>query len=504
MNLFSFIENSAEKYPHKTALICEERRTSYSQLKNRSERLASSLYKLGIKKGMKAGILLHNSTEYVEIVFALMKLGAVGVPLNIRLTKAEIKEQAGHADVSILFYERGLREKAPFDLLSIKHFVDTRQDSCKRNISYESLFETAESCDVSETVMENDESFIIYTAGTTAFPKGVLLTHGSQIANTKNYSAAYKMLSDDVEIAPTPLFHSSTMGRIFTYVYNGATFLLSEKFDAEKTLKIIEREKVTSITQSPTMYHMMREVFEKSDYDTRSVKRAVTGASAMRPQTKIELKKLFPCASFYDLYGVTEASPGISILCHSDFTKKAGSVGKPMGSVEIKIGSIDVVGEILCRGPNVMKGYYKDPETTKAAIKDGWFHTGDMGRIDEDGFLYIEGRKKEIIISGGINVYPAEIENIIISCPGVQDVSVIGVPDDKWGEKIVAAIVLAGDEMFNEEAFKKYCKERLADFKCPREVFIVKVLPRNAAQKVLKNELQVLYLREVKGSECGI
>jgi len=175
-----------------------------------------------------------------------------------------------------------------------------------------------------------------------------------------------------------------------------------------------------------------------------------------------------------------------------------------MDCVEIKIDSIDVVGEILCRGPNVMKGYYKDPETTKAAIRDGWFHTGDMGRIDEDGFLYIEGRKKEIIISGGINVYPVEIENIIISCPGVQDVSVIGVPDDKWGEKIVAAIVLTGDEMFSEEAFQKYCKDRLADFKCPREVFIVKVIPRNAAQKVLKNELQVLYLREVKGSECGI
>ena len=501
MNLFNFLKNSSEKYPDKTALVCEEKRITYFQLKNRAEKLASSLYELGVRKGMKAGILLYNSVEYIEIIFALMKLGAVGVPLNIRLTKAEIKEQAGHADVSILFYESGLRGKAPFDLLSIKHFVDTRQDSCKRNISYESLFETAESCDVSETVMENDESFIIYTAGTTAFPKGVLLTHGSQVANTKNYSAAYKMLSDDVEIAPTPLFHSSTLGRIFTYVYNGAKFLLCRKFDAEKTLKIIEREKVTSITQSPTMYHMMSEVFEKSDYDTRSVKRAVTGASAMRPQTKIELKKIFPCASFYDLYGVTEASPGISILGPADFMGKSCCVGRSMKSVEIKMSE---TGEILCRGPNVMKGYYKEPEATKAAIRDGWFHTGDMGRIDEDGFLYIEGRKKELIISGGINVYPAEIENIIISCPGVQDVSVIGVPDDKWGEKIVAAIVLTGDEMFCEEAFQKYCKDRLADFKCPREVFMVKVIPRNAAQKVLKNELQVLYLREVRKRECGI
>jgi acyl-CoA synthetase (AMP-forming)/AMP-acid ligase II len=301
------------------------------------------------------------------------------------------------------------------------------------------------------------------------------------------------MLSDDIEIAPTPLFHSSTLGRIFTYVYNGTKFLICRKFDAEKTFKIIENEKVTSITQSPTMYHMMYEVFEKSDYDTKSVKRAVTGASVMRPDTKIELQKLFPCASFYDLYGATEASPGISILCHSDFTKKAGSVGKPMDSVEIKIDSIAGVGEILCRGKNIMKGYYKDSKATEEALKHGWFHTGDMGKIDEDGFLFIEGRKKEIIITGGINVYPAEIENVIITYPGVKDVSVIGVPDQKWGEKIVSVIVPAPDVIFSKESLKVFCKEQLADFKCPREFFLVKELPRNAAQKVMKNELQVLY-----------
>jgi acyl-CoA synthetase (AMP-forming)/AMP-acid ligase II len=504
MNLFSFLENSAEKYPDKTALICEEKRITFLQLKKRSERLASSLLRLGIKKGMKVGILLYNSVEYVEIIFALMKLGAVGVPLNIRLTKEEIAKQAEHADVSILFYEEELKQKAPLDLSSITDFIFIGSGESGKSISYEFLLNAAESHDISEAVIKEDESFIIYTAGTTASPKGVVLTHSSQMANTKNYSAAYNMTRDDIELAPTPLFHCSTLGRIFTYVYNGVTFILCRKFDAETAFKIIEREKVTSITQAPTLYHMMVEAFKKTAFDTTSVKRAVTGAAAMRPEGVKELEGLFPCALLYDLYGATEASPGISILCRSDFTKKAGSVGKPMDSVEIKIDSIDVVGEILCRGPNVMKGYYKDPETTKAAIRDGWFHTGDMGRIDEDGFLYIEGRKKEIIISGGINVYPAEIENIIISCPGVQDVSVIGVPDDKWGEKIVAAIVLTGDEMFSEEAFQKYCKDRLADFKCPREVFIVKVIPRNAAQKVLKNELQVLYLREVKGSECGI
>lgn len=498
MNLFDFLKNSAEKYQDKTALVCEEKRITYFQLKNRAEKLASSLYELGIRKGMKAGILLYNSVEYIEIIFALMKLGAVGVPLNVRLTKTEIKELAGHSDVSILFFERELAEKTPFDLSFIKHFVVINSDSCNKNISYESLFETAEGYDVSEIVIEEDESFIIYTAGTTANPKGVVLTHGNQIANTHNYSKALNMSEADIEFAPTPLFHCSTLGRVFTYVSNGMTFLLCRKFDPKSALEIIEREKITSVTQAPTLYQMLVEVHKETVYDTGSVKRVVTGASSMSLEGKKELKLIFSKASCYDLYGATEASPGISILCPSDFNKKLGSVGKPMDSVEVKIDAEEGIGEILCRGPNIMKGYYKDPKATEEALKRGWFHTGDMGRIDEDGFLFIEGRKKEIIISGGINVYPAEIENVIISHPQVNDVSVIGVSDQKWGEKIVAAIVPAPDVIFSEESLKVFCKERLADFKCPREFFIVMELPRNAAQKIMKSELQVLYQKEMK------
>jgi len=467
------------------------------QLKERAERLASSLLKLGIKKEMKVGILLYNSVEYVEIIFALMKLGAVGVPLNIRLTKEEIKKQVVHADVSLLFYDSEIKEKAPFYLSSITDYVFIGAYRGEKSISYESLLGAAESCSGSYDISGEDESFIIYTAGTTASPKGVVLTHGSQIANTKNYSSAYNLSCEDIELAPTPLFHCSTLGRIFTYVYNGVTFILCRKFEAETALKIIDREKVTSITQAPTLYHMMAEVLKKTAYDTKSVKRAVTGASVMLPAAKKELKTLFPCALFHDLYGATEASPGITILGPSDFMEKTGSVGKPMDSVEIKIDSMDGVGEILCRGLNIMKGYYEDPEASGETLKNGWLHTGDMGRVDEDGFLYIEGRKKDVIISGGINVYPAEIENVIISCPRVSDVSVIGVPDEKWGEKIVAVIVSDGEGILSEESIRSYCKDRLADFKRPREIFFVKALPRNAAQKVLKNELQVLYLKEV-------
>ncbi len=498
MNLFSFLENSAEKYPDKTALICEEKRITFSQLKERAERLAFSLLELGIKKGMKAGILLYNSVEYVEIVFALMKLGAVGVPINVRLTKDEIEKQAGHADISILFYEEEHKQKITFDLSKITEYVLVGAEGSEKSISYESLLNSAEGFGAFDDIGEEDESFIIYTAGTTASPKGVVLTHGSQIANTKNYSSAYNMLRDDIELAPTPLFHCSTLGRIFTYIYNGVTFIICRKFDTETALEIIEKEKVTSITQAPTLYQMMAEASKKKGSDIRSVRRAVTGASAMLPEAKKALMVLFPGALFYDLYGATEASPGISILGPSDFMEKTASVGKPMDSVEIKIDSRDGIGEIMCRGQNVMKGYYKDPEASAEVLKNGWLHTGDMGRIDEDGFLFIEGRKKDVIISGGINVYPVEIENVIMTYPKVNDVSVFGVSDEKWGEKIVASIVLTGDSVFSEESFRSFCKDRLADFKCPRDVLFVSELPRNAAQKVLKKELQVLYQKGKK------
>lgn len=502
MNLFDFLKNSAKKYPDKTALICEEKRISFSRLKERSERLAAALQRLGLKKGIRAGILLYNSAEYVEILFALMKIGAVGVPLNVRLMPTEIKKMCRHADVEFLFFEKALADKVPPGITSLRRAVRLDGTGGKNAVLYESLFEDVADESAASPVRETDISFIVYTAGTTADPKGVVLTHGSQMANTENYSAAYGPAPEDIELAPTPLFHSSTLGRVFTYVHCGMTFILCRSFVPEEALAIIEREKVTALTQAPTLYQMMITAGEKTRHDLKSVKRAVTGASAVPVQVKRGLKTLFPNAAFYDLYGMTEASPGISILGPEYFMEKTGCVGRPMKRVRIRIEGNAGVGEIICRGPNVMKEYYKDPGATAAALENGWLHTGDMGKIGEDGLLYIVGRKKDMIITGGENVYPAEVENVIREYPAVADVAVIGVPDDRWGEKIVAAVVIENAVEFREEAFGLFCRERLADFKCPKAVFRVKMLPRNAAQKVLKNVLVMLYLKE-KGQPNG-
>jgi len=496
MNLQTFLTKAAAAHPEKTAVVCDGERISYGMLQRRAQKLAAALYQLGVRKSAPAGILLNNSIEYVEILFALMRLGAVGVPLNTRLTAAEIRATAEHAGMAVLFYGADLEDKAPLAGSCLKTAV-ILGGRASDAVAYESLFEAPSAALPDQHVAEQDHSFILYTAGTTGMPKGVVLTHGSQLCNTRNYVAGCHMAPDDIELAPTPLFHASTLGRVFTYVCRGMTFILLKKFDPEACFSLIQAEQVTSLTQAPTMYRMMLEAAGRRTWDTRTVRRAVTGASAITAAAKHDLKELFPKAGFFDVYGLTEASPGVSVLGPADFFRKIDTVGKPMLSVEVSITGDDGTGlpagregEICCRGPNIMKGYHKDPGATAAALTGGWLHTGDRGLLDDEGFLSIAGRNKELIISGGVNIYPGEIEAVLLQHPAVYDAAAFGVPDDTWGEKTVAAVVLRQGAACSQGELIGFCRERLAGFKCPRAVLFVSVLPRNAAQKVLKQEMQ--------------
>jgi len=502
LNLGHFLDRAAEKHPQKPAVICDGKKVTYGELKTRTEALAASLYRLGITKGTRVGIISCNSIYYIEIIFALMKLGAVCVPFNYRLTAVEIKELAEHSDITTLFYEELLHEKVPFTIPAIKNYITigNRKEKTSDTILYDILVAHDAMEYPSIEINETDESFVIYTAGTTGRPKGVVLTHGNNISNTENYTSALGMVSHNIELAPTQLFHSSTLGRIFTYVCNCMTFIICSNFDAEACLDIIQHEKVTSLTQAPTMYTMMLNSIKSGTWDTRSVKRAVTGASPITPKTREGLKELFPQAAFFDIYGLTEASPGVTVLDASDFFSKTVSVGKPMKNVRTVIADENGnplpagrIGEILCHGPNIMKGYYKDPDQTAAAVSNGWLHTGDMGKMDEDGFLYITGRKKEIIISGGTNIFPGEIEKVLLMHPAVDDAAVIGVADDIWGEKVAAVVILKWQKQCTQESLMNFCRQHLAGYKCPRVIFFAETLPRNAAQKIMKNKLQMIY-----------
>jgi acyl-CoA synthetase (AMP-forming)/AMP-acid ligase II len=500
MNLAHFLDLAAARYPEKRAVICEGNTITYGDLKRRADELSAALMGLGVTKGAPVAILSANSIEYVEILFALMKIGAVAVPLNHRLTKKELHVLLEHSGATVLFCEAALLELVTPAARELEQVIAINGKHPSASAAYEELFQTALCADEAAAIAENDPAAIIYTAGTTDEPKGVLLTHGSLIWNTLNYSAALDYSPQDIELAPTPLFHASTFGRIFTYVFNAMTAIMVRKFSPDECLAIIEQEQVTSITQAPTMYRMMLDVWSEGRWDTGSVQRAVTGAAPMNAGTKTSLKKIFPRAGFFDLYGLTEASPGVAILTPADFYRKAESVGRPMLSVEVRAAGADgeplppcQVGEILCRGPNIMQGYYKAPQATARVLRNGWLHTGDAGWIDEDSFIYLVGRNKDIIISGGVNIYPDEVEAVLMKHPAVKEAAVIGVEDALWGEKVVAVVVPAKNASCTAQLLMDFCRKRLAGFKCPRVVTFTPELPRNAAQKIMKQELKKYY-----------
>lgn len=500
MNLFQFLDLAAARYPEKTAVICGANRCTFSALKRRADHLAASLLHLEIAKGAPVAILSANSIAYVEIICALMKIGAVGVPLNYRLTKNEIRRLLEHSAAKALFCETDLQDLITPPPENLKFIISLGGTQGCAGISYDRLFTQPAAANSFPAVNEHDPSVILYTAGTTGEPKGVVLTHGNQIWNTLNYTAALAMTPDDIELAPTPLFHASTLGRVFTYLFNGVTFILCKNFNPADCLSIIARERVTAITQVPTMYQMMQDVFKDGMWDTSSLRRVVSGASFLPATLKQRLKILFPHAGFYNLYGLTEGGPGISILTPKDFYQAIDSVGKPMLSGEVKIADGNdhslapgQVGEMLCRGPNIMRGYFNDPAATDKALGGGWLHTGDMGWLDEAGFLYIAGRKKDLIISGGNNIYPLEVEEVLHQHPAVKEAAVIGVEDQLWGEKVSAAVVLGQNKACTAQQLMEFCRERLAAFKCPRAVIFTSELPRNAAQKIMKEEIRKLF-----------
>lgn len=486
MNLATLLERSAARAPEKTALVCEGRRISYRELHVMAQSLAASCCRHGLGRGSRVAVLGRNSIEYVAALFGLMEIGAVCIPLNTRLTGYELSGLLEHCRPSALLYDRA-SEKKLSEIAELPSVTRNLEANIGPRKTLTALTATAD---------WGDPAVILYTAGTTGAPKGVVLTHGNLLWNTINYTAAYRMHPSDIELAPTPLFHTSTLGRVFTYVFNTVTFILTPSFDPHECLELIQREKVTSITQVPTMYQKLYEAAQRGCYDLHSVRRAVTGAAPMHAVAKKRLAELFPSAAWYDLYGLTEASPGVTISGPEDFLVKPESVGRPMLTVRLAVvddqnRALDreSIGEIVCRGPNVMQGYYRDPETTACALRDGWLHTGDEGFIDREGCLYIVGRKKEIIITGGVNVYPGEVEQVLSRHPAVSDVAVVGTPDSYWGEKVVAAVVLRAGSTVSTEDLLDFCRQHLAGFKCPKELFFLDSLPRNAAQKVVRRDL---------------
>jgi acyl-CoA synthetase (AMP-forming)/AMP-acid ligase II len=494
------IAGSAARVPERQALVCDDQELSYRELNARVNQTVSGFLQHGMTGGDRAALLLHNRIELVVLLMGLARAGIVGIPLNYRLHPGELSAVLHQSGATLLFVGEEL--ESVFNAIApippaIRSVIRIEADPVKRS-GFDKVCSSRPERNLPAMARPDCDSFIIYTSGTTGFPRGVVLTHGNHFWNAINYSVAYGMGEDDVELGLSPLFHSSTLGRLITCFFVGATFVTSRQFHPETAMQLITRNRVTSITQSPTMYAALSNLTGADRCDTASVKRVVSGAAPLFPALRKELSRLFPGAGVFDLYGLTEAAPGVSILMPQAPPEKMDSVGRPMISVRIKIVDdrgtevpIGECGEILCRGPNVMKGYYNNEAATAEALKDGWLCTGDTGKIDEHGYLYLIGRKKEMIIRGGEKIYPADIERILHSHPGIAEAAVIGVPDAYWGERVEAFVVPRPGATLSGEEVIRHCRQHLAVYKIPSSVIFAHTLPKNAAGKVIKSLLKI-------------
>ncbi|MFN3199438.1 MAG: class I adenylate-forming enzyme family protein [Bradymonadia bacterium] len=465
----------------------------YGELSARSWRWAHTLGALGVEAGDRVAILAKNAPSSFELLVACLRRGAAYTPLNWRLAVPELGDILGHCTPKVLVYDDHFAEAAGalFEAMpemkgiALGHAVGDHQ-------TYARLLTEASDTVARVTHPEETVGMLLYTSGTTGRPKGVMLPHKQLFYNAINTVYATDMGPDDRVVACLPLFHTGGLNCLATpALYRGGTMLLSDAFDPEQILQISEAQRATVMVGVPTMYHMLLES-GLDRYDLSSMHTLLCGGAPL-PDVLLDawLDRGF---NFRQGFGMTEVGPNCFSLPPWMVGRKRGSVGQPVihggARVDAPVGE---VGELLLGGPIVCAGYWQDPENTAKAIKDGWFHTGDLARVDEGGFFYIAGRQKDMFISGGENVYPAEVENAILEHPQVDEAVVIGVPDARWGEVGLAVVVPVAGSGFDPGTLKSHCSEHLARFKVPKYFKVADTLPKNTSGKVIKAEVKSLY-----------
>lgn len=484
--------------PDKTALVYVPtgERLTYAELNARAERIARIWRRLGVRKGDRFAILADNRIEFVAAFFAAPKAGVILVPLGTRLTPQELAGILEHARPAGLFYgaEHAGTVKALADLVQLDHWI-----------ALDDLADFQEDSSWSpERCGPEDLWCLLYTSGTTGKPKGVMLPHRMVLWNGYNTVIGWQLRADDVSPVFTPLYHAGGLGAFLVPIFTiGGTIVLHRAFDAAEVWRTIEAEGCTVVLGVPTIFKLLMEDPGFATADLSQVRWLISGGAPL-PAYLIEAYQRRGVA-FKQGFGMTEVGVNCFAMTVEEAAAKPGSIGKPLMFTEARligedgaeVAAVEVgeVGELLLRGPHVCRGYWNDPEATAAALDAaGWLHTGDLARRDEDGFFYIAGRQKDMIISGGVNVYPAEIEGQLLLHPAVRDAAVVGVPHPTWGEAGVAFVV-PGEEAPAPEDLMAFLGGRLAKYKVPRELVFVEELPRTAYGKVVKGELREMYLR---------
>jgi len=510
MVLGEMLARWARKNPDKEAVVFKGKRLSYRHLNERVNRLSQGLLKLGIGKGDKVAVIFMNCLEIVECYFALAKIGAVVVPLSFRFTGSEYKYQIGNSDARALIYGEMFNNVVSSirpQLQKVEHYISVSTEGVKDAIDYETLLRESSSMEPLIMVEDDDPAFIMYTSGTTGSPKGAVLTHKNQMMQAINLSINIKDIIDR-QLIVFPLFHQAATSFLIFGVFNGGTSVILEDPTPENIMEAIQNEKVDEVGLVSALWNWIVNHPKLKEYDLSSLKMGVTGAAPMPIEVKNRILELFPKMRLNEGFGMTETAASGTNALHEDIIRAHGTVGKPRINMEVRIVDPDgndvpigQSGEIVYRGPTVMKEYYKNPTATAEAFRDGWFHSGDLVRQDEEGYIYVVDRLKDMIISGGENIYPAEIENVLYNHPKILEAAVIGIPDTKWGECVKAYIVPKKNETLTEEEVIAFCREQLASFKKPKIVQFIEALPRNTSGKVLKTTLREMHLQQ--NSSCG-
>ncbi len=497
---YDWISHHARRTPQKIALvdIATGRRLSYAMLDERIGRLARHLRDLGIGRGDRVAVLAQNTTDTMETQFASGRLGAIFVPLNNRLTVPELQFIVGDASPKVMIHDDDLADIAlkVCALTGVAHALQVGAGH-----SYEAGIAGAQTLAEPESVTLDDISTIMYTSGTTGLPKGAIITHGMTFWNCVNLGVLTYITPASVLLTVLPLFHTGGLNCYTNPVLHaGGTVLIMRTFDPGHALRLIgdPAHDINLFFGVPSVYQFMSQhpAFAETDF-TRLFIAGVGGAPMPVPLLKVWQAR---GVSMPQGYGMTETSPSVLLLDRADAECKAGSAGKQVLHTEVRIVRLDGIeaavgelGELWCKGPNVTPGYWNRPEADASSFTDGWLHTGDAARMDDDGFYYIVDRWKDMYISGGENVYPAEVENVLYQIPGVAEAAIIGVPDERWGEAGLAIVALKPSQTMSETDIIAHCRENLARFKCPRSVAFVDALPRNATGKVHKPSLRAQF-----------
>ncbi len=511
MNVGHLLTKASRTYPERPALVYGDKRFTYQETNERVNRFANTLKELGLKKGDRLAIVQRNCLHILETIFACFKAGMAVVPINVRLHPKELAYIIEDSGAKALVYSedfietfKSIRE----ELKEVEHFICLSE--APDSLDYEKLVSSGNSEEAEVDVNTDDLAWIFYTSGTTGKPKGAMWTHKTILTMVMNYYAdVYPLSPEDIVLHVAPLTHGSGAYAL-PVIGKGALNLIlkAKKFDPELVFQTIEERRVTNIAfLTPTMINMLLYSPYIDKYDLSSLRCIVYGGSPMYVEDlKGVVRKMGEI--FVQIYGQGEAPMTISYLKKEehliDATKeemaRLMSAGIPRTDIEVKIFDEEdrelptgKIGEIVVRGDIVMKGYWNKPYDTAESLRNGWLHTGDLGTMDDKGYIYIMDRKRDMIISGGINIYPREIEEVILRHPAVYEVAVVGVPDPLWGESIKAIIVLRDGVKATEEDIIDFCKENIASFKKPKSVEFVDSLPKSAYGKILKREIREKY-----------